>query len=487
MPNSGFEQRIMAWLDGRINEAESEKLQQELRDSEEARTAFRLYTELDAVIRETADTQGVGTISNTVRSAPSSDKPKTSIYLKVALSIAALVIFALTATLWIQQANRSRKIAHVTGLNGTLTWIGDGGELVQASDTLQVPTSWVNVLSEDGELSGGTIEGTAADSWFELKFYDRSTIMIFGKSNLTFSDHGQKILHLKQGRFSASVVPQPPSKPLVIHTPVATLTVIGTQFDLEAGPKSTMLYVRQGKVQISRRSDGKTVGVPAGHRVVISSGSNMRPWRISPDRSWGQTPFWQDVSSIDNNPDSIATQENHYFDGTRNLLLSEGPARIPAQNTNYIIASGDTFEVDYVWLGGMWWGGEDKVVVKLFTTDDDLISGSPDIFATMSSGPTPLDGTYQTSWGRATVAAKQVGKRLFVMIDTENGGGELHGIAYLDNFQLQVSHFHEPGTPSLTDFQLQGTTFPHAPKLPKPVILIGGQIRNGDFNGSDSD
>ena len=59
-----LEQRIAAWLDGRISEAESETLQQELLDSAEARTAFRLYAELDAVIRETADTQGVGTISN---------------------------------------------------------------------------------------------------------------------------------------------------------------------------------------------------------------------------------------------------------------------------------------------------------------------------------------------------------------------------------------------------------------------------------------
>ena len=484
MPNSGFEQRITAWLDGRISDSESETLQQELRDSVEARTAFRLYAELDAVIRETADTQGVGTISNAAGGAPSSAKPVTSPYLKVALAIAAGIIFALTATLWVQQVNRNRKIAHVTGLNGALTWIGDGGELVQASDTSQVPTAWANVLSEDGELAGGTIEGTAADSWFELKFHDHSTAMIFGKSNLTFSDLGQKVLRLKEGRFSASVVPQPIGKPLVIHTPVAELTVVGTLFDVEAEPESTMLYVREGMVQIRRQSDGETVGVPAGHRIVVGADSNMRPWLVSPERSWGQTAFWEDISSIDNNPDSIATQENHYIDGTRNLLLSEGPARIPAQDTNYTIARGDTFEVNYDWLGGMWWGDEDEVVVKLFTTDDDLISGRPRIFATMSSGPTPLDGAYQTSSGRATVTARQSGKRLFVMIDAKNGGGELDGIAYLDNFQLQVTHLHESGTPSLTDFQLQGTAFPEAPKPPKPVILIGGQIRNGDFNGN---
>ena len=70
-----FEQRIAAWLDGRISEAESETLQQELRDSAEARTAFRLYAELDAVIRGTGDTHGVGTISNAGGAAPCSPQP----------------------------------------------------------------------------------------------------------------------------------------------------------------------------------------------------------------------------------------------------------------------------------------------------------------------------------------------------------------------------------------------------------------------------
>ena len=487
MTNSDLENLIAAWLDGRISEAESESLQQELRESAEARATFNTFAQLDAVIREVAETESVGAILQTSGSSVSIPKRSTTQRARALLAIAAGIVIAVTATVYYQYVNKGRNIARITGLNGALTWIGDGGELVQASGTSQVPTAWANVLGEDGELSGGTIEGTAADSWFELKFHDRSTAMIFGKSNLTFSDQGQKVLHLKEGRFSATVVPQPAGKPLVIQTPVAELTVVGTQFDVEAGPESTKLYVREGKVQVRRQSDGKTVGVPAEHRVVVSSDSNLRPWLVSPDRSWAQTPFWEDISSIDNNPDSIATQENHSFDGTRNLLLSEGTARIPAQDTSYIIAGGDTFEVEYVWLGGMWWGGEDRVAVKLFTTDDDLISGSPRIFATILSGPTPLDGADQTSSGRATVTAKQSGKRLFVMIDTENGGGELDGIAYLDNFQLQVTHFREPGTWSLTDFQLQGTAFPDAPKTPSPVILIGGQIRNGDFNGNDSD
>ncbi len=113
MPNSGFEQRVTAWLDGRISEAESEILQQELRESAEARTAFRRYAELDAVIRETADTEGIGTISSSGGAASSSKEPAKNPYLKVALVIAALIIFILIIILWIQQTNRSRNIGNV--------------------------------------------------------------------------------------------------------------------------------------------------------------------------------------------------------------------------------------------------------------------------------------------------------------------------------------------------------------------------------------
>ena len=480
-----FEQRIAAWLDGRISEAESETLQQELRDSAEARTAFRLYAELDAVIRETADTQGVGTISKAGGAAPSSPKPAKSPFLKVALAIAAGIIFALTATLWIQQTNRNRKIAHVTGLNGALTWIGDGGELVQASGTSQVPIAWANVLGEDGELSGGTIEGTAAESWFELKFHDRSTAMIFGKSNLTFSDQGQKVLHLKQGRFSATVVPQPAAKPMLIHTPSAVLKVIGTQFDVEAGPESTMLYVREGKVQIRRVSDGKTVDVPADHRVVVTADSDMLLRFVGPDRAWAQTPFWENLSAS-GNQDLIATQETCDYDGTRNLILLEEPAALPAQDTGHTLRSGDLLEIRYVWRSDKWWAAEDQVAIKFFTTDNDLMSGTPTFFATLLSGTPTADGTYQAGSGRATATETESGKKLFVAIDTQDGGGELDGVAHVDNFQLQVTRFLKPGLRRLADFQFFAP-FSDPPPAPTPTIIIGGNVRNGDFNGNDSD
>ena len=476
-----FEQRIAAWLDGRISEAESETLQQELRDSEEARTAFRLYAELDTVIREVADTQGVGTISKAGGSSMSTPGPAMTPFAKAALALAAVIIVAVTGTLYYQHVNANRNIARITGLNGALVWIGNGGRIVQGSDSQQEPTRWSNVLSEDAELPGGTIEGTAPDSWFELEFDDGSSAMIFGESILTFSDQGQKELRLKQGRFSATVVPQPAGEPMLIHTPVADLKVIGTQFDVEAGPESTMLYVREGKVRIRRVSDGKTVDVQADHRVVVTSDSDMLLGFVGPERTWSQTPFWENLSTT-GNQDSIATQETRDFDGTRNLLLSEGSSSLPAQDTGYTIRSGDLLEIRYVWRSDQWWTAQDQIAIKLFTTDNDLISGTPTFFATLLSRTPTGDDTYQTGSGRATATETESGKKLFVAIDTQDGDGELDGVAHLDNFQLQVTPFRKPGLQSLDDFQLEGTPFPDPPPAPTPTIIIGGNLRNGDFN-----
>ena len=476
-----FEQRIAAWLDGRISEAESETLQQELRDSEEARTAFRLYAELDTVIREVADTQGVGTISKAGGSSMSTPGSAMTPFAKAALALAAVIIVAVTGTLYYQHLNANRNIARITGLNGALTWIGNGGRIVQGSGSEQEPTRWSNVLSEDAELPGGTIEGTAPDSWFELEFDDGTSAMIFGDSILTFSDQGQKELRLKQGRFSATVVPQPAGEPMLIHTPVADLKVIGTRFDVEAGPESTMLYVREGKVRIRRVSDGKTVDVQADHRVVVTSDSDMLPGFVGPERTWAQTPFWENLSTT-GNQDSIATQETRDFDGTRNLLLSEESSSLPAQDTGYTIRSGDLLEIRYVWRSDQWWTAQDQIAIKLFTTDNDLISGTPTFFATLLSGAPTGDDTYQTGSGRATATETESGKKLFVAIDTQDGDGELDGVAHLDNFQLQVTPFRKPGLQSLDDFQLEGTPFSDPPPAATPTIIIGGNLRNGDFN-----
>ena len=105
MSHSDLEQRIGAWLDGRISEAESETLQQELRESAEARAIFESYAQLDAVIREVADTESIGAISQASGSSVSITKPAKTYYVRASLAIAAGIIVVLTTTLYYRSVN----------------------------------------------------------------------------------------------------------------------------------------------------------------------------------------------------------------------------------------------------------------------------------------------------------------------------------------------------------------------------------------------
>ena len=190
-----------------------------------------------------------------------------------ALSAAAAV--AVMAALWFfegQQPATVTTIATIGDMSGPALWTGDGGRVIK---DLQTGT----------KLSGGTLEGASPSSWVQLRFNDGSTVTLSGDSMLTFSDLGQKELHLKRGGLSADVTPQ--STPMLVHTRTAMLTVLGTRFDVETELAATTLNVIEGLVGIRRISDGRSVDVPANHRVVAAADVELNPARLpAPVHAW---------------------------------------------------------------------------------------------------------------------------------------------------------------------------------------------------------
>ncbi len=178
-------------------------------------------------------------------------------------TVAAAAVVVATA-FYFQSPDAEQPIAKITGLSESLEWTGDGGRVL-------------GDLSVGTELPGGTIEGMTPSSWFELEFLDGSTVTISGTSTLTFSDYGQKKLHLKAGKVSANVKPQPANKPMLVYTRSAMLEVVGTQFEVQAGLADTTLSVNRGTVRITRLCDNKTVDVPARQRVIAAPGREMAP------------------------------------------------------------------------------------------------------------------------------------------------------------------------------------------------------------------
>ena len=285
--NNEWEELIERHLRGKLSESKIERLAERLDSDAGARNDFveqaQWDTRIAETLRQSCDAPQESDVVLSDRLTAIRERlPRTKL-LRTLLAVSTVVIASLSAGLFYQQSTVDRRIAeivkdtrppvaepsiaNITGLSGTLIWTGDRGQIVR---DVKVGT----------ELAGGTIEGMAPDSWFELKFNDGSTVMISGTSMLTFADAGQKVLRLREGIFSANVAPQPKGKPMLVHTPSALLEVVGTQFDVEAGLTSTVLNVSEGKVRVRQLSDGSEVDVRAKHRVVVGNDGKLTPQRV---------------------------------------------------------------------------------------------------------------------------------------------------------------------------------------------------------------
>lgn len=186
-----------------------------------------------------------------------------------ALSAAAAI--AVMASIWFLTNPRPGAVATISNMSGPALWTGNAGVMQD--------------LKAGMSLSGGTLEGTSPKSWVELKFNDGSIVTLSGDSMLTFSEREQKELFLKHGGLSADVKPQ--KEPMLIHTRSATLTVLGTRFEVETELASTALNVSEGKVGIRRISDGKSVEVAANHRVTAAPDAEFKPVLLpGPVHAW---------------------------------------------------------------------------------------------------------------------------------------------------------------------------------------------------------
>ncbi len=254
-----WDELIDRHLRGELDESEKERLAERLDSEVSAREDFVEQVRWDTRFAEVLHEKGEAPAETRLPKR----KPAMA-FSRMLLATAAAIIIALAVGLYLHGRSADRPIARITGLSGSFQWTGDGARVSHN-------------LKRGDELSAGTIEGMLPGSWFELAFNDGSTVTIFGNSTLTLSDHGQKELHLKEGSISSNVRPQPAGRPMLVRTRSALLEVLGTQLEVEVRLSATMLNVNEGRVRVTRFSDGRTVDVPARHRVIAAADQEMRP------------------------------------------------------------------------------------------------------------------------------------------------------------------------------------------------------------------
>ena len=183
----------------------------------------------------------------------------------------------------------------------------------------------------------------------------------------------------------------------------------------------------------------------AAAQTTLLIGAGVRNGNFNDDtsatdtRSFANTPFWENIGTSGVQTGEC-TRSNVAFDGSRNHVLTESAERSAAQSTGHTVAAGDQFNLKYVWRdASRWTDGSDQVSIRFFVTDDDTIGGTQTDVATLLSGLSTANSTYEAVDQNTTVTGAATGKVLFVTIETFDGNANTTGFVRLDNFELSVT------------------------------------------------
>ena len=130
----------------------------------------------------------------------------------------------------------------------------------------------------DAIRPGQRVETRGAGSRAMIRFADSTQVELSEPAmvrDLQVSE-GKKVT-VERGAVSATVAPQAAGRPMLFATKSGEVRVLGTTLRVVVDPEfdQTRLEVSEGKVQLTRWADKKTVEVPAGHFAVAAEGVEL--------------------------------------------------------------------------------------------------------------------------------------------------------------------------------------------------------------------
>lgn len=120
-------------------------------------------------------------------------------------------------------------------------------------------------------IASGQALVAGRDAYASVRFPDGTRLEISGATQVGRIADGVpgKAIQIEEGYASLDAAKQPAGKPLVISTPHAEATVLGTEFTLHVTPAFTRLDVREGRVKLTRLPAAvATVTVGAGQFAI---------------------------------------------------------------------------------------------------------------------------------------------------------------------------------------------------------------------------
>ncbi len=128
-----------------------------------------------------------------------------------------------------------------------------------------------------GPVASGQSLKTGPRGSVAIRFRDRTLVELGENTSVEgLSDRG-RWLKLVEGSITLDVTRQPGNNPVVLSTPDAEISVLGTRFRLQYGSAGTRLEVREGRVRMTRLADRASVEVKTGFTAGIDLAARPLP------------------------------------------------------------------------------------------------------------------------------------------------------------------------------------------------------------------
>jgi ferric-dicitrate binding protein FerR (iron transport regulator) len=251
-----------AWLDGDIGEDDFARLETALRDPQQAR-AFLRDLHFDQAVARVAkaqvEGQALSSLAEQVSAQPHSARiprrrvrPWRVVATGGTRAAAAMLLAALALGLAWWKFSPPPVVASLM--------VNAGGARLGAEQV---------AVGESREVRSGTVLVLPQHAWSTLLFNDGSLIDVLDATHVVVTvEGGGKRLMLERGELRGDVRKQAPDRPLVISTPRALTTVIGTRLTVQGG-EHERVAVEEGRVQVQRVSDHAVVQVGAGEALEV--------------------------------------------------------------------------------------------------------------------------------------------------------------------------------------------------------------------------
>lgn len=139
-----------------------------------------------------------------------------------------------------------------------------------------------------------------------LVYPDGSRLILAGLSRIQLEGKHGKRIRISQGQVGAMVAKQSSAESMQFLTPTAMLEVMGTQFSLETSADATDVSVIEGRVKLTRTSDGQSVELLAGSRAIagtdqsqlVALNSSNSPATYDIDFEQGLPTGWQTGTAV---------------------------------------------------------------------------------------------------------------------------------------------------------------------------------------------